>query len=52
MCNCKKKPEPTPPPIPKELEDKLLKELNEYNKEDVETKDNEYPHPPYPLIED
>lgn len=52
MCNCgKKKPEPTPPPIPKEVEDKFIKELNEFNK-DVEITETPNPHPPYPLIED
>ena len=53
MCNCKKKKEEAPPPIPKELEDKFIKELNEfYEEQDNKQKDDENPHPPYPLIED
>ena len=54
MCNCKKTKitEPTPPPIPKEVEDKFIKELNEFYTEEDNKKDEKYPYPDYPLIED
>jgi len=29
MCNCKKKPDPTPPPIPEEVKDQFIVEPSE-----------------------